>query len=189
MALRYNSTISVKNKVCSCGCGRSGQIFSKGLLKDCWSRLKGKPINKISDKRRAIEMSDESEDNIVQDLDFVVSLYIRLRDSNENGFLTCCTCPSEIHYKDADAGHWLSRGNMSVRWDEHNIAGQCRKCNRMEYGEQDKFAEYIENRWNGMTDWLLEQARIPQRFSISELKELLEAYKFKLKLVQSKLKK
>jgi len=160
MGLRYNSTISIKEKVCSCGCGRKGQIFSKGLLKEGLSRSKGKPINKISDRRKALEIGNESEDNVIDDLDMVVSLYIRIRDSNENGFLTCCTCPNEVHYKDADAGHWLSRGNMSVRWNENNIAGQCRTCNRAKYGEQDKFAEYIENKHKGMTAWLTEQSRI-----------------------------
>ena len=59
----YNSTIIVKQKNCKCGCGRIGFIFSKGLVKECWSRLYGKNIPKVSDKRKA-EISVVSVDKI-----------------------------------------------------------------------------------------------------------------------------
>jgi hypothetical protein len=39
--------MTVKNKICKCGCGQSGKIWSKGMLKQCFFRLNPtKPIKK-----------------------------------------------------------------------------------------------------------------------------------------------
>lgn len=49
--MSYNSTIIPKNKKCKCGCGRSGRLWSKGMLKECYFRLNPpKPIAKFSKK-------------------------------------------------------------------------------------------------------------------------------------------
>lgn len=183
-----NSTITPKKKKCSCGCGREGFIFSKGMIKECWAREHAKPIKKVSDKRMAAEFSDESISNLIEDLDAVVSKYVRIRDSNANGFVKCCTCKNEFHYTEGDAGHFIPRANMTTRWDENNIYGQCRVCNRSKYGEQEKMAKFIDSKRAGLSDWLREQARIISKPSISDLKELLIEYRNKLTIVQSKLK-
>ena len=56
-------------------------------------------------------------------------LYVRLRDSDVNGFGKCCTCSKIVHYKKADAGHWITRGDSSVLFDEVNTNLQCKQCN------------------------------------------------------------
>lgn len=52
--------IVIKDKLCKCGCGGSGRIFSKGLLKSCWMREYGKPIARQSLKVKVISEKDES---------------------------------------------------------------------------------------------------------------------------------
>ena len=185
----FNSTIVSKKKRCKCGCGKEGFIFSKGMIKECWAREHAKPIKKVSDKRMVDEFSDESMSNLIEDLDATVSKYVRIRDSNVNGFAKCCTCPNELPYTEMDAGHFVPRQHLSVRWNEHNIFAQCRSCNRAKYGEQEKMARYIESKHEGMSDWLLEQARYITKPSVSDLKELLTEYRSKLLIVQSKIKK
>lgn len=183
-----NSTIKLKKKKCSCGCGKEGFIFSKGMIKECWARENAKPIKKVSDKRMEQEFGEESISNLIDDLDATISRYVRIRDSNVNGFAKCCTCPNELPYTEMDAGHFVPRANMSTRFNEFNIHTQCRICNRTKYGEQEKMVKYIEEKHEGMSDWLLEQARHISRPSISDLKELLLEYRSKLVIVQSKLK-
>jgi hypothetical protein len=59
--MNFRSKIQIKEKLCKCGCGNSGRIFSKGLVLSCWKReyaknkiqKERKPINKFSEKRKA----------------------------------------------------------------------------------------------------------------------------------------
>lgn len=67
-------------------------------------------------------------------LDTVFSEYIRLRDSDENGYIRCISCGRRVHWTEADNGHFISRGNMSLRFDERNCNAQCRVCNRSKDG-------------------------------------------------------
>ena len=64
MTQRYNSTIILREKKCACGCGNSGYIYAKGMLKNCYLKInKPKPIAKMSERRK-VELSykpNESE--------------------------------------------------------------------------------------------------------------------------------
>ena len=83
---------------------------------------------------------------LTKKLDTVFSLYIRQRDSDENGNGKCCTCPHFAHYKTMDNGHGVTRGDRSTRWDERNAMLQCKRCN-MRGGEQAIFAKVCDERF------------------------------------------
>ena len=56
-----NLMIKVKEKLCSCGCGKIGRIWSKGMLKECSMRLN--PPKKIQyksakQKKKAVEKKE-----------------------------------------------------------------------------------------------------------------------------------
>ena len=70
--------------------------------------------------------------NLQAKLDKVFSEYIRLRDTDENGFGRCISCNKIIHWKDGDAGHCVCRKHLSLRYDEKNVNLQCRSCNRFQ---------------------------------------------------------
>ncbi len=78
-------------------------------------------------------------------LDKWFSLYIRLRDSatNSGGQCRCFTCGAVDHYKDMDVGHFIPRGKKPTRFNPENAKAQCRKCNRLNSGEVDKFARIL----------------------------------------------
>ncbi len=61
--------------------------------------------------------------------DDAFSLFIRLRDSDENGFCTCCSCGKILYYKDLDCGHFVNRQHKSLRFSEINCNAQCKYCN------------------------------------------------------------
>lgn len=67
-------------------------------------------------------------------LDSVFSEYIRRRDSDASGYIRCISCGRRVHWTDADNGHFIPRGNMSLRYDERNCNAQCRVCNRAKDG-------------------------------------------------------
>ena len=51
-----NLMIKVKEKLCSCGCGKIGRIWSKGMLKECSMRLN--PPKKIQYKSAKQKIKD-----------------------------------------------------------------------------------------------------------------------------------
>ena len=64
----------------------------------------------------------------------LLSMLIRLRDANENGMITCCSCGKEIFWREADAGHFEPKGTgakgKALEFYERNIHAQCGTCNR-----------------------------------------------------------
>ena len=67
-------------------------------------------------------------------LDKIFSEYIRLRDADGNGMVRCISCGKLVHWKKADAGHFINRRHMALRFDEKNVNVQCRSCNRFDEG-------------------------------------------------------
>lgn len=67
------------------------------------------------------------------------SEFIRLRDSDEFGRLQCVTCPRSGPWRSMDAGHFITRAKESTLFDERNVHGQCKGCNRFQGG---KFLEH-----------------------------------------------
>ena len=72
--------------------------------------------------------------NLKAKLDRIFSEFIRLRDSDENGYIRCISCNSIHKWKESDAGHYVNRSIMSLRYDEKNVNAQCRHCNRFQEG-------------------------------------------------------
>lgn len=75
------------------------------------------------------------------------SLFIRLRDCDDNGLATCCTCGKIKPVKEMDCGHFIKRQHMATRFSEVNCAAQCKRCNAFEQGRDADFERHIINRW------------------------------------------
>ena len=62
---------------------------------------------------------------------------VRMKAADDHGMVTCVTCNTPVHYKDADGGHFIPKGSSS-RWalEECNVHPQCKGCNGfgMKYG-------------------------------------------------------
>lgn len=84
-------------------------------------------------------------------LDKYFSEYVRRRDADKNGVVRCCTCNTPHHWKDIDAGHFVSRDRKATRWDKKNVHPQCQYCNRFRSGEQHKHGLYIDKRYGAGT--------------------------------------
>ncbi len=116
-----------------------------------------------------------------KELDRLFSIFIRTRDSDENGMGRCCTCGHPGHWKTMDCGHFMPRQDLNTRWDEKNCALQCGSCNGFRGGEQLKFAEYIDARYGaGTADLLRAKARVKKRFDRHALSLMIRVYNGKI---------
>lgn len=114
-----------------------------------------------------------SRKTIVIKLDKVFSEYIRRRYA-KNGIAECVTCGKKDHWKNLQAGHFMSRKHYATRWDEENVQVQCMACNVYRYGEQYLFAKYLGQE---KADELLARSRTMVKLKDWELEEMIEKYK------------
>jgi len=105
----------------------------------------------------------------------IFNKYVRLRDSG----LNCISC--NLPPKKKNAGHYFSSGGHSnVRFDLDNVHLQCEHCNTFLSGNLLNYQIGIEKRIGA--DRLIElqgRAHLTKKWTIDELKELINIYKKK----------
>jgi hypothetical protein len=117
-----------------------------------------------------------SRKTIITKLDSIFSQYIRLRYS-KNEIATCVTCGKQDHWKKMQNGHFISRKHYATRFDEDNCQVQCSGCNVFRYGEQYLFSKYLGA---DLSEELLMKSRKIQKFTDSELLDMIELYNEKV---------
>jgi len=111
------------------------------------------------------------------------SKYIRLRDAiKTTGTSThakCITCESIHKITEIDAGHFYSRTNTAILFDEQNVHAQCKKCNMPpNHGEQYTYSLKIVDMYGEENLRRLTNLRGQiKRFRRDELMQLREEYR------------
>lgn len=121
-----------------------------------------------------------SKSKLVKKLDAVFSIFVRMSNADHKGFCECVTCGRKYHWKDIQAGHFMSRKHYSTRWDEDNVKPQCRGCNIFNQGEQYRYSVYLGNE---LSESLLNKSREIVKFSIGDVQELIEYYQEEIKKI------
>ena len=117
-----------------------------------------------------------SRKTIVKKLDKVFSQFIRRRFA-VNEIAKCVTCGKQAHWKELQAGHFMSRKHYSTRWNDINVQVQCSSCNVFKYGEQYKFGLYLEDAYGkGTAEIMQHNSRQIVKYSSVHLNELIEYY-------------
>lgn len=107
-------------------------------------------------------------------LDAAFSAHIRARDTNAEGLGKCITCGS---FTELEAGHFIPRQHAATRWLETNVHGQCPRCNRWLHGDQASYYEALVQKYGqSVVSELMRLKRTTKKYSLTELKELLEKY-------------
>ena len=119
-------------------------------------------------------------------LDDYFSKFIRLRDSDENGLCKCITCWRSFHWKEMDAGHFVTRDRKATRFDERNVSAQCSLCNRHHHGEQFKHGEAIDRLYGKGTAELLKNlgAARGARLTTEWIEHFIGIYREKVKTLK-----
>ena len=147
-----------------------------------------KPEPRHRPKRRKRTLS-----SLKRELWKIVSQYIRLRDS----ILTtgtkyeglCISCGVKKLIENADAGHFISRTNKVLCYDERNVHLQCKRCNGYLKGNFAGYYNGLKARYgDGFANLLLdiseETKGKPNQWKAFEIEELLETYKQKFSKLQ-----
>lgn len=118
---------------------------------------------------------------LIKELDTVFSLFIRLRDSNEQGTVTCFVSGEKVFWKDSDASHFIGRASMATRYHEQNVHACTKDSNQYDQDHNDKYIFRMMQRY-GMTfvSMLKSQSKSLQKFTRPELTEMIEEYKVKV---------
>lgn len=172
----YNSTIKIKEKICS-SCGRPCYWFSKKRCVQC---------ARVEDTHAKIAASQQEENGLpelIDRLDGLVSKYVRFSaPHNKDMEIECYTCGDWRARIVMDAGHYVVRSCMYLRFDtSRNIRPQCHICNRSKYGMAAAFGKRLELEMSGVTEILLTESRIIHKWSREELKSMILDFSNRLK--------
>lgn len=106
------------------------------------------------------------------------SLFIRLRDCDENRLAKCCTCGKIIDVKYADNSHFIGRQHQNTRFDEMNCHTACKKCNGFEEGRKAEYEQFLINKYGADKIMILKAAGImSKKRSQFDLDQIAKYYK------------
>jgi len=114
---------------------------------------------------------------LVKKLQIVFNSYIRERDKDK----PCISCSK--YFEDKDAGHFYPCGGFSgLRFDEDNVHGECKRCNRFDDSHLIGYAENLrvkigEQDYQALKERAADYKKNGYKFGRVELRELIDKYK------------
>lgn len=178
-----NSTIRLKIGFCSFpGCKYEGELIGGMCQIHYWGTRQLRSVQKREYKEI---VKEQGLMDIIERLDALVSQYVRRSAADHAGYVQCYTCPIALPWQQMQAGHYLSRKIMYLRFDiERNIRPQCEKCNCNNHGMQPEFGRQLELEKPGITQILLEDSRPSFKWSRQELNQLVAQFHRKIKTLK-----
>lgn len=122
-------------------------------------------------------------------LDDIFSIYIRLRDADDNGYCRCISCNKIIYWADKNThnGHFEGRRKNNTRYSEVNCNAQCCSCNSFNEGKKGEYKEALINKF-GIDKVNMLALKSIYKISASEYEILIKEYLIKAsKLAYEKL--
>ncbi len=118
----------------------------------------------------------------------IFSLYIRLRDSDVNGYCRCISCEAVKHFKDCDAGHFVpkNKGN-AIYFDENDVNSQCQYCNRYLHGNLYLYGKALEDKiGKKAVNELFRKSKSIKKYSDKEYLDLIDYYENEVKKLKQR---
>lgn len=75
--------------------------------------------------------------------DKLFSNFIRQRNADENGLVTCHICGACLHWKRAECSHFISRAKFRTRYDERNAHQSCHECNQIHNTDREPYSMFM----------------------------------------------
>lgn len=93
-------------------------------------------------------------------------------------YVKCVTCPETKHWKEFDAGHFVSAKHNILTFDERNVHCQCRRCNSMLHGNMAEYMLFMQRQYGKDTAQKIWDMRlVTKQFTQEELEEQLQRFK------------
>lgn len=122
-------------------------------------------------------MKPKSVSSLKKKLDKVFSIYIRQRGMDWKEENKCFTCLKQDHWKNLQAGHFITRGDNNLRYDEQNVNIQCVGCNVFKRGNMVVYAIKMREKYGkDIIEKLWKKSQKPKNWKISELESLIKKY-------------
>jgi hypothetical protein len=133
-------------------------------------------VNQWKTTKKRMKNDLKTTQDWLKETQTIFNKYVRLRDSG----LNCISCDKPINGV-KHASHYLSSGGHSaVRFHEDNVWVSCYKCNVMLSGNQIEYRKRLIKKIGvERVEWLEENGSEVKKWTIDELKELINIYKKK----------
>lgn len=130
--------------------------------------VRGKTAHKA--KRKSVK-------TLKKKLWMVFSKYVRLRDSDEEGYVECFTGGGKMWWRDSQAGHFQSRRFSSTFIHEKNVHAQSPEHNLFLAGNQYVYGKRLDEVYGqGTADELVQLSRQTFKITIPWLEEQIAHY-------------
>jgi 5-methylcytosine-specific restriction endonuclease McrA len=123
--------------------------------------------------------------NLKKKLWTIFSEYIRRKDADENGMVSCISCGVVKHYKQMHASHYIPKSlGLSIYFEEKNVHPGCVTCNLFRHGNLTSYAIALRKKYGETILEELEQQRQRMiKISPGGYEELIERYQAKLDML------
>lgn len=115
--------------------------------------------------------------------------FIKARDADSAGMVTCITCKDRYHYQDKrmHAGHFLQGRTKGILFHPLCVHGQCFICNIKKHGNPDVFwPVMVETYGQELIDELLDlKHRAQGSWTVEELEEIESQYLERLESIEA----
>jgi hypothetical protein len=156
----------------------ASRVAAKAAAKRVNEAKQAAAADRANDRKRKEAL--KSQGDWIADVQVVFNRYIRVRDADKT--CICCGKPFEPQRfgGSMDAGHYRSRGSAPhLRFDERNVHGQRKNCNRPGGTTHAAFRAGMIARIGLETLEALEADQTPRHYTIEDLKALKKHYQAK----------
>lgn len=121
----------------------------------------------------------KSVSQLKKEADNIFSKYIRTKYADSHtGLVACVTCGAQRLIAEMQAGHYISRGNNPLRFDERNVFPQDVACNIFKKGNYPAYSLFlVRNFGQGILLELEQASRAEKQWKTWELTEIIDKYK------------
>ena len=117
-----------------------------------------------------------SRSKLVQKLDQVFSVYIRLSVADKDWYITCPLCGARVHWTKAQNMHFIKRSVYKYRRDEKNCHAGCVKYNVILHGNYIVYTRRMQRKyWEILIDEMINDKQI-MKIATSSLQEMIDRY-------------
>lgn len=173
--------IERKKKICV-ECDKETYLFSGGRCKPCAQKIS------ILLKQGTKVEKKETISSMVKELDTIFSTWIRLRYADKDGIVVCYTSDKPMHYRKAQAGHFISRKHYATRWSDVNVQVQSVRENIFSQGNAPEFGKRLATQYGKQAvDNLFLLRDMPYKLDRLNLRYMIQDYSEKVVILKAKL--
>lgn len=117
-----------------------------------------------------------SRKSLIKEADRVFSLFVRNRGATF-GYNHCFTCLKYLPIEELQAGHFINRRYLSVRWHPMNVWPQCNTCNVVKGGNLERYESKLIAFYTELAVQGLWELALTGDLTDYEINDLIKKYK------------